>query len=112
MGDDAPLVAPGSIHMREIFDVKEKDQFKFREYAWSMGDDVNATLEDNAVEVTCKAMGWEVPTNWREVRTKQCPTCRYTSSHLGFGYGFSKSTHPSMWTLQTEKGTTIDMHGM
>ena len=71
MGDDAPLVAPGSIHMREIFDVKESDQFKFREYAWSMGDDVNATLEDNAVEVTCKAMGWEVPTNWREVRTKQ-----------------------------------------
>ena len=71
MGEDAPLVAPGSIHMREIFDVKEKDQFKFREYAWSMGNDVNAALEDNAVEVTCKAMGWEVPTNWREVRTKQ-----------------------------------------
>jgi len=71
MKKDAPLVAPGSIHMREILNVQEKDQFQFREYAWSMGKDVNAALEDTAVKVTCEKMGWKVPADWRADRLKQ-----------------------------------------
>ncbi|KAL7533308.1 hypothetical protein ACHAXR_006961 [Thalassiosira sp. AJA248-18] len=71
MGKDAPLVAPGSIAVREILNVQEKDQFQFREYAWAMGEDVNAALEDKAVKITCEKMGWEIPAGWRDDRIKQ-----------------------------------------
>ena len=76
MGDDAPLVSPGSIDMREIFKVEKKDQFQFREYAWAGGDDVNAELENKAVQVTCEKMGWDMPANWRQLRNKQSSAAR------------------------------------
>ena len=32
--------------------------------------DVSSSLEDDAVSVTCSAMGWKIPINWRDVRKR------------------------------------------
>jgi len=31
-------------------------------------------IEDRAVEVTCSAMNWKIPENWRQIRKKEAET--------------------------------------
>lgn len=55
--------------------LKERDIFTFTsDGCYPSKRDISQALEDRAVEVTCAAMDWKVPQNWRQVRKKEVET--------------------------------------
>mmetsp|Transcript_19113 Transcript_19113/g.40291 ORF Transcript_19113/g.40291 Transcript_19113/m.40291 type:complete len:242 (-) Transcript_19113:275-1000(-) len=55
--------------------LKERDIFTFtNDGCYPTKRDISEALEDKAVEVTCAAMGWDIPQNWRIVRKKESET--------------------------------------
>lgn len=55
--------------------LKERDIFTFTsDGCYPTKQDISQALEDKALEVTCAAMGWEIPENWRLIRKKESET--------------------------------------
>eukprot|EP00584_Thalassiosira_punctigera_P014704 CAMPEP_0172552560 /NCGR_PEP_ID=MMETSP1067-20121228/45836_1 /TAXON_ID=265564 ORGANISM="Thalassiosira punctigera, Strain Tpunct2005C2" /NCGR_SAMPLE_ID=MMETSP1067 /ASSEMBLY_ACC=CAM_ASM_000444 /LENGTH=231 /DNA_ID=CAMNT_0013340563 /DNA_START=175 /DNA_END=870 /DNA_ORIENTATION=- len=55
--------------------LKERDVYTFTDDGcYPTQRDISQALEDRAVEVTCAAMGWKAPTDWRQVRKKEGET--------------------------------------
>jgi len=55
--------------------LKEGDIYTFTEDGcYPTTRDISQALEDRAVEVTCSAMNWKIPENWRQIRKKEAET--------------------------------------
>mmetsp|Transcript_26454 Transcript_26454/g.55264 ORF Transcript_26454/g.55264 Transcript_26454/m.55264 type:complete len:227 (+) Transcript_26454:223-903(+) len=52
--------------------LKEGDIYTFTDDGcYPTTRDISQALEDRAVEVTCSAMNWKIPENWRQIRKKE-----------------------------------------
>lgn len=68
----SPFVEKGPERMQYFLMLDEEDIFTFTKDGCYPGkDDISQALEDKAVKVTCEAMGWEIPTNWRQERERE-----------------------------------------
>ncbi len=72
-GDDIPKVeAKGAEYIQMRLDLEEREVFTFtNDGCYPTEDDDIEELEDNAVIITCGAMGWELPFKWREERERE-----------------------------------------
>mmetsp|Transcript_13580 Transcript_13580/g.29531 ORF Transcript_13580/g.29531 Transcript_13580/m.29531 type:complete len:376 (+) Transcript_13580:221-1348(+) len=70
--EDIPCVEMGPEKMQLLMELDDDDIFTFTKDGCYPGkDDISQALEDIAVKVTCEAMGWEMPPDWRQERERQ-----------------------------------------
>lgn len=70
--EDIPYVEMGPERMQKFMCLEEHEIYTFtKDGNYPDKEDVGRDLEDMAVKVTCKALGWEIPSNWREERERQ-----------------------------------------
>ncbi|KAL7527920.1 hypothetical protein ACHAXR_002191 [Thalassiosira sp. AJA248-18] len=60
----------GSVEQfQRILSLRERDIFTFTSTGcYPTKEEISQSLEDTAVKVTCAAMGWKIPSDWRQIR--------------------------------------------
>ncbi|KAL9189454.1 hypothetical protein ACHAXT_009129 [Thalassiosira profunda] len=67
--EDVPYVLPSVEKIHDHFSCGEEDIYTFTgDGCYPSKKDITPALEDRSVEVTCEAMGWDAPDDWRGMR--------------------------------------------